>query len=329
MAESEFAQGFLDYLQNEKRSSKQTVKCYKADLRQFCEFLASREIDEVEEDLNGNYRNQAESGGVAILTKTSIEQKLLLVKPETIRSYLRSLENDNYDKSTMCRKLVSLRSFYKYLRRQGTIDNNPAMVVHSPKCEKRAPKILSHEEVIRLLDTPCLDNWIGARDRAIFETFYSTGIRVGELVALNMEDVDYLGESIRVRSRGAKERTVPIGLSALRSIQRYIEMRNNRSENDSSFDTTVLFSNKHGKRLGIRSIRRKMDKYLQKAGLDIESSPHTLRHSFAAHMLETGMDVSRLQQLLGHQSSSITQVYIDFVANKAAANDENAVSSGV
>ena len=327
MTESEFAQGFLDYLQYEKCSSRQTIKCYRADLRQFCDFLVSRGVDEAEDGLNRNNTDQAKSVGVGVLTKTPIEQQLLLVKPDTIRSYLRSLDSSNYDKSTICRKLVALRSFYKYLVRHGSIDNNPAMVVHSPQCEKRTPKILSHKEVLMLLDTPCLDNWIGARDRAIFETFYSTGIRVGELAALNMEDVDFLGEAIRVRSRGGKERTVPIGLSALQSIQRYIEMRNNRSENDSGFDTKVLFSNKHGKRLGIRSIRRKMDKYLQKAGLDIQSSPHTLRHSFAAHMLETGMDVRRVRQLLGHQSSSTTQVYIDFVADKAAANDDNAVSS--
>ena len=144
---------------------------------------------------------------------------------------------------------------------------------------------------------------------AILETLYSTGMRVSELVALNMEDVDFLGEVIHIRGKGKKERISPIGSSALQAIQHYIEFRNKRMANDSSFDGKVLFANKHGQRLSTRSVRRKMDKYLKEAGLDPAISPHTLRHSFATHMLNNGADLRSVQELLGHQSLSTTQVY--------------------
>ena len=134
-------------------------------------------------------------------------------------------------------------------------------------------------------------------------------MRVSELVSLNMDDVDFLGEVIHIRGKGKKERISPIGSSALQAIQNYIEFRNKRMANDSNFDTKVLFANKHGQRLSTRSVRRKMDKYLRMAGLDPSISPHTLRHSFATHMLNNGADLRSVQELLGHQSLSTTQVY--------------------
>jgi integrase/recombinase XerC len=134
-------------------------------------------------------------------------------------------------------------------------------------------------------------------------------MRVSELVGLNMEDVDLLGEVIHIRGKGKKERISPIGSSALQAIQHYIEFRNKRMANDSNFDGKVLFANKHGQRLSTRSVRRKMDKYLREAGLDPTISPHTLRHSFATHMLNNGADLRSVQELLGHQSLSTTQVY--------------------
>jgi integrase/recombinase XerC len=183
------------------------------------------------------------------------------------------------------------------------------MAVKTPKQEKKLPKFLSYEQIQSLLNAPDTNTWLGARDRAILEVLYSTGMRVSEIVALNMEDVDFLGEVIHVRGKGKKERVSPIGSSALQAIQRYLEFRNKRMQNDSNFDSKVLFANKHGKRLSTRSIRRKMDKYLVAAGLDPAISPHTLRHSFATHMLNNGADLRSVQELLGHQSISTTQVY--------------------
>jgi integrase/recombinase XerC len=167
-----------------------------------------------------------------------------------------------------------------------------------------------------LLETPPMDNWLGARDRAIMETLYSTGVRVSELVALNMDDVDFLGEVVHVRGKGKKERIVPIGTSALQIIQHYMEFRSKRAQSNPNFDSKVLFVNKHGRRLSTRSVRRKMDKYLKIAGLDISISPHTLRHSFATHMLNNGADLRSVQELLGHQSLSTTQIYTHLTTKK-------------
>lgn len=148
------------------------------------------------------------------------------------------------------------------------------------------------------------------------ETLYSTGMRVSELVALNMEDVDFLGEVVHVRGKGKKERIAPISSSVLRVVQHYMEFRNKKAQNNSNFDSKVLFVNKHGRRLSTRSVRRKMDKYLKMAGLDPAISPHTLRHSFATHMLNRGADLRSVQELLGHQSLSTTQVYTHLTTRK-------------
>jgi len=150
----------------------------------------------------------------------------------------------------------------------------------------------------------------------MMEVLYSTGMRVSELVALNMDDVDFLSEVIHVRGKGKKERICPIGSSALQGIQSYIEFRNRRMANDSAFDGKVLFANKHGQRMSARSVRRKMDKYLIEAGLDPAISPHTLRHSFATHMLNNGADLRSVQELLGHQSLSTTQIYTHITTSR-------------
>ena len=149
-------------------------------------------------------------------------------------------------------------------------------------------------------------------------------MRVSEIVALNMDDVDFLGEVIHIRGKGKKERLAPIGSKALQAIQGYIEFRNKRMQNDSNFDPKVLFANKHGKRLSVRSVRRKMDKYLAEAGLDPSISPHTLRHSFATHMLNNGADLRSVQELLGHQSLSTTQVYTHLTTSKIKEVYDNA-----
>jgi integrase/recombinase XerC len=190
------------------------------------------------------------------------------------------------------------------------------MAVRTPKQDKRLPRFLEYEQVKRLLETPPMNSWLGARDRAIMETLYSTGVRVSELVALNMDDIDFLGEVVHIRGKGKKERIVPIGTSALQVIQHYMEFRNKRAHSNPNFDSKVLFVNKHGRRLSTRSVRRKMDKYLKMAGLDTAISPHTLRHSFATHMLNNGADLRSVQELLGHQSLSTTQVYTHLTTKK-------------
>jgi integrase/recombinase XerC len=241
-----------------------------------------------------------------------------------VRAYLAFLNEKQYSKATIARKLATLRSFYKFLVKRNQLTSNPVVAVRTPKQDKKLPRFLDYEEIKKLLDTPSLENWLGARDRAIMETLYSTGIRVSELVALNMDDIDFLGEVVHIRGKGKKERIAPIGSSALQVIQHYMEYRNKRAQNNVNFDSKVLFVNKHGKRLSTRSVRRKMDKYLKMAGLDPAISPHTLRHSFATHMLNNGADLRSVQELLGHQSLSTTQVYTHLTTSKLKDAYENA-----
>jgi len=320
---------FLHYLKFEKRFSEHTAKCYGADLAQFTEFLANRASPGTP---NGPSRawetgTPAEAGALAqpeaglatavvAQSEQEVDQRLLGLDVDEARAYLAFLNDKAYSKATIARKLATLRSFYKFLVKTNRCPSNPMTAIRTPKQEKKLPRFLEYEEVKRLLETPPTDNWLGARDRAILETLYSTGIRVSELVALNMDDIDFLSEVIHIRGKGKKERITPISSSALQAIQHYMEFRNKRAQNNSHFDARVLFANKHGQRLSTRSVRRKMDKYLKMAGLDPAISPHTLRHSFATHMLNNGADLRSVQELLGHQSLSTTQIYTHLTTRK-------------
>ena len=310
MEESAVVQEFLNYLKFEKRFSDHTAKCYGADLSQFGEFLTGTSG---QGPPSGEPDSMSPEGGtataVATLAQTRIDQLLLTAETGAVRGYLAFLNDKQYSKATIARKLATLRSFYKFLIKRGHIGSSPVAAVRTPRQEKKLPKFLEYEDVKRLLETPPVDTWLGARDRAILETLYSTGMRVSELVALNMDDVDFLSEVVHVRGKGKKERISPISSSALQVIQHYMEFRNRRAQSNPNFDSRVLFVNKHGRRLSTRSVRRKMDKYLKMAGLDPSISPHTLRHSFATHMLNNGADLRSVQELLGHQSVSTTQVY--------------------
>ena len=319
-------QHFLDYLKYERRFSEHTAKCYGADLTQFSEFLLnaseSSHLDTEPISQSGHQGDSATAVAVAVMPK--VDELLLSVGTDAVRAYLAFLNEKQYSKATIARKLATLRSFYKFLVKRNQLTSNPVVAVRTPKQDKKLPRFLDYEEVKRLLNTPSLDNWLGARDRAIMETLYSTGIRVSELVALNMDDVDFMGEVVHVRGKGKKERIAPIGSSALQVIQHYMEYRNKRAQNNINFDSKVLFVNKHGRRLSTRSVRRKMDKYLKIAGLDPAISPHTLRHSFATHMLNNGADLRSVQELLGHQSLSTTQIYTHLTTTKLKDVYENA-----
>jgi len=319
MEDSALIQEFLNYLRFEKRFSEHTAKCYGADLSQFSEYLIETSEDSPPQAEPISLAQQQGGPATAVATQTTkpkVDQLFLLADVNAVRAYLALLNEKQYSKATIARKLATLRSFYKFLVRRNQISSNPVTVVRTPKQEKKLPRFLEYEEVKKLLETPPLNNWLGVRDRAILETLYSTGIRVSELVALNLDDVDFLGEVVHVRGKGKKERIAPIGTSALQVIQHYMEFRNKRAQSNSNFDLKVLFVNKHGRRLSTRSVRRKMDKYLKMAGLDPAISPHTLRHSFATHMLNNGADLRSVQELLGHQSLSTTQIYTHLTTSK-------------
>ena len=326
MENSTIIQQFLDYLKFERRFSEHTAKCYGADLTQFGEFIKSRsEGGPPDAEPISPPRHEAEPAtAVATQVDLKVDQLLLSAPTDAVRAYLAFLNEKQYSKATIARKLATLRSFYKFLVKRNHVSSNPVVSIRTPKQDKKLPRFLEYEEVKRLLGTPPMNTWLGARDRAILETLYSTGIRVSELVALNMDDIDFLGEVVHVRGKGKKERIAPIGSSALQVIQHYMEYRNKRAQSNGNFDSKVLFVNKHGKRLSTRSVRRKMDKYLKMAGLDPDISPHTLRHSFATHMLNNGADLRSVQELLGHQSLSTTQIYTHLTTTRLKEVYDNA-----
>jgi len=287
-------QQFLDYLKLERHFSDYTIKSYGADLIQFGQYLSG---------IIGHPNQPPQN-----LTPEQLDEKQLKCEPLVVREFLAYLYGQNYTKSTTARKLATLRSFYKFLMRRGLISINPLSTIRTPKQEKRLPKCLDLEQIQKLLDTPGDGDLLAARDKAMLEVLYSSGIRVSELVELEMGDLDLHEGVLRVRGKGRKDRLTPIGSQAIKALQRYFELRVTEGRATPPL-TGRVFLNKHGGSLSTRSVRRKLDKYLSMAGLDPGISPHTLRHSFATHLLNNGADLRSVQELLGHQSISTTQVY--------------------
>jgi integrase/recombinase XerC len=288
---------FLDYLKLERHFSDYTVKSYGADLVQFGQYLA------------GDIGRPVGAPAVEKITPDQLDEKQLKCEPLTVREFLAYLYGQNYTKSTTARKLATLRSFYKFLIRRGAVAASPLTSIRTPKQDKRLPKCLDLEQVQKLLDAPGDGDLLSARDKAMLEVLYSSGIRVSELVELETADIDLQEGVLRVRGKGRKDRLTPIGSQAIKAVQRYFEIRNTDPRCQQSHHPGRVFLNKHGESLSTRSVRRKLDKYLVAAGLDPGISPHTLRHSFATHLLNNGADLRSVQELLGHQSLSTTQIY--------------------
>ncbi len=313
-------ESFAHYLTEERHFSPYTARCYGADLRQFIEFLVDEsgaEVDRNDEELAFKARSSGSKGEVAgTIDRPTLTSTICDADAELIRSFLGFLGEQNYSPATMARKIATLRSFYKWGNRNEYTTANPMTLIRTPRQSKRLPKAITTDQVERLLSAPNEHDVLGRRDRAMLETLYSTGIRVSELVGLNCEDLDFENEAMHVRGKGQKERIVPLGSHALSAIQRYTDLLGSDTkfapllaEKANASDPCPLFLNKHGNRLSSRSVRRKLDKYLRSVGLDPSISPHTLRHSFATHLLENGADLRSVQELLGHQSLSTTQVY--------------------
>lgn len=264
---------FLIYLQAEKNSSEHTVKNYSIDLRNFFAFTKDLPVEKID----------------------YLE----------IRRFLASLNEKGFSKSSISRKLACLRSFFKFLVRENHLKENPASSISTPKKDKKLPLFLEEKEISNLLDAPAADSKTEKRDKAILELLYSSGIRVSELVGLNVEDVDFFGEVLRVRGKGKKERLVPAGSKALSAIRDYVD---SRSEGNGG-NRGPLFLNKGKTRLTDRSVRRIVLKYSRRIALNKNISPHVLRHTFATHMLDRGADLRSVQELLGHENLSTTQIY--------------------
>ena len=273
---------FLTHLGLEKNASDKTVKSYREDLTQALSFSRER------------------------LKKDHIAPADWTLR--LVRSFVSWLHEQGYAKSTIARRLAAVRSFGKYLCRQSVLTINPAQGLRGPRQDKKLPHFLTVADVQILLATPPGDDWAGRRDRAILETLYSAGVRVSELVGLDLSDADLNDGVTTVRGKGKKERLALLGPAAVTAINEWLPDRDAILELARK-QTDAVFLNKNGGRLTTRSVGRLLMKYLRLGGLDPRTSPHTLRHSFATHMLDAGADIRGVQELLGHKSLNTTQIY--------------------
>lgn len=227
-----------------------------------------------------------------------------------IRGFVRSLYLAKLKKVTIARKLAAVRAFYKYLLREGRITKNPAELVQAPSPEKHVPRVLSVDEILMILNLSYRDEPLELREKAIMELFYSTGIRLSELVGLNIADINFHQGLIKIRGKGRKERVIPVGRPALLAIESFLRKRGDLiRKKESEGPDKPLFLNVRGERLTARSVARVVDRIVARSGINRKISPHALRHSFATHLMDAGADLRAIQELLGHESLSTTQKY--------------------
>ncbi len=264
---------FIQYLTAERNYSLNTARAYGIDMYEFADFVKIKNVELVNCDKN------------------------------IIRDYLAGLYNKNLKKSSIIRKLAVIKSFYKFLVITSVIEVNPTVSMSTPKKDKRIPVFITETEIVKLFDLPDID----LRDRAMIELLYSSGIRIEELVNINIKDVDLLSGTVKVFGKGAFERIVPVGDKCLYAIKNYIDQRRQAGEVFSV--NAPMFINKFGKRITSRGARKVLHGWFVEAGLLKKVSPHTLRHTFATHLLDNGCDIRSVQQMLGHKNLSTTQIY--------------------
>ena len=273
---------FLQYLTVERNASPHTIKSYREDLEALVDYL-----DEA-------YEGSPPPPGEI----TTME----------LREYVAALHEAGYAKTSIARRLASLRSFFKFGQREGWAETNPAKPLRNPRKPRTLPHFLSSDELSQLLESPPGDEPLGKRDRAMLETLYSAGLRVSELVGINDSDLELDAGIVRVRGKGRKERLAPLGSFAVRAMRHWLKVRTVSAKEPTGSEAPV-FVNRFGRRLTTRSVGRMLEKYLKQTGLDQRTTPHTLRHSFATHLLDRGADIRSVQELLGHKSLITTQIY--------------------
>ncbi|MBU0566466.1 tyrosine recombinase XerC [bacterium] len=283
---------FLDYLEIEKNYSENTLRSYENDLKKFEEFLKKETSERVG------------------LEKGEIDRFL-------IRKYLACLRDLSLKKKTISRKLSTLRSFFRFLIREGKISDNPALLISAPRREQRLPGYLNISEINELISLPNEKELLGLRDKAILEVLYGSGLRVGELVGLDLNDADILLESLVVLGKGRKERIVPVGSFAQRALREYLERRSRLIKAGRYED--ALFLNHRGRRLTPRGVEFIINKYIYRLSVVKKVSPHTLRHTFATHLLDGGADLRAVQELLGHKLLATTQIYTHVTTERLKA----------
>lgn len=298
---------FLDYLRVIKNASDHTIRNYAIDLNAFKQYVETElELENVPEKIRYN---------IAYSERTKNHDQLLKMEGidrRTIRNFLAKLSAQHSNKRTIVRRLSSLRTFFKYAYSQQWISHNPTEDLETPKIEKKVPVSLSYKQVLHLFEQPDRNTLLGFRDRTIMELFYSSGLRVSELVALDRRDFDPENFLIKLKGKGKKERIVPITKNAVEWITNYLNHPERHHETNghmAQIDPTAIFLNKRGTRLTTRSVDRNFDRYLKESGLAGKVTPHTIRHTIATHWLENGMDLKTIQVLLGHASLATTTIY--------------------
>ncbi len=281
MNAAELIKQFVRYLKQERGYSQHTIEAYQRDLQQFVTFYSE-------------YANM-------------VPLDISKVNKLGIRHFLGMLSESGLEMTSIVRKLASLKAFFKYLARQGEVTSNPAAIVKSPKTKKRLPVVLSEEQLAQVLDGAGDDDFVTLRNKAILELFYSTGIRLGELLTLNYGDVNFNRLTLRVFGKGAKERIIPFGQRAEKTIQTYLDKR--RSEFGGLTLESPLFISSRNRRISRPSVQKMVTGILQTVSEQEHLSPHVLRHSFASHLLDRGADLNAVKDLLGHNSLSTTQLY--------------------
>ncbi len=302
---------FLDYLRTLKGASNHTIRNYAVDLNALKQFLEKKWHPnlgtdslpaKIQYDVSYELRFK---GRDDLLPLKDVDRRLL-------RDFLAEMNEHAASKKTIVRRLSSLRSFFKYAMAQKLISENPAEQLETPKLEKKIPLVIPLSEVEKIFNQPDVKDFLGFRDRVILELFYSSGLRVGELVALNRSDFNPDALLIRVRGKGKKERLVPITKGASEWIKAYLQHEDrhqNKEGHAAEQDKEAIFLNRHGTRLTSRSVDRSFDKYMTATGLAGHITPHTIRHTIATHWLESGMDLKTIQAILGHSSLSTTTIY--------------------
>lgn len=294
---------FLEHLKVIKNASNHTIRNYAIDLNSFKSYLEMEWFPKKPRDSlppkishDAPYSKRGSSQD-ALLLLNAIDRK-------TIRGFLAYLNSQTVNKRTLLRRLSSLRSFFKYAYQKKWVETNPAEEIETPKMDKTIPQFLSYSQVLHLFEQPNIATYFGFRDRAMMELFYSSGLRVSELVGMDKQDYDPQTLMIKLKGKGKKERIIPITQTAARWISDYL----NHPERHPK-DEKAIFLNRHGTRLTTRSVDRLFEKYLKQSGLAGKMTPHTIRHTIATHWLENGMDLKTIQIILGHRSLATTTIY--------------------
>lgn len=312
MRDCDLINAFADFIRYGKRRAERTITNYRSDLEQFVDFLISEGFT-----AQGKYAAYFPEENQQPY-KTDQSSVLPNVDSDKVRAFIKYLRNKNYSQASIRRKLATLICFYNFLYSHYRLDFNPTVGVEAPRIKKHKPDVLTEEQIHRLLHLPDIVNWLGARDRIMLELLCNTGIRVSELVNLDIDDVDFDKQSLQITSGSGKQRQLKLPLTTIETIRHYLQLIRKQTGFHEKSGRTALFINKFGKRLDTRSADRRIEKYILQAGFDKSITPFDLRHSFAQKLISHGVSDTQLCQLLGFESVCATRSYAELLKSESS-----------